>query len=379
MSLFSLNAHDSTTMITMTVVIIFSLFLDLWVHRNDSDDGEVSVKSAIGWSIFWVLTSLAFWMFLKWNYTGDVFANGQALNDKGETVPSVISAAFLAGYVLEKCLSVDNLMVFIAVFSYFHLHGNMQHRVLYFGILGAIVFRLIFVFTAGWLMKIGGYADIVFAVIIAYSAYKMLGSGHDNDDDDYSNNKIVIWTNKVFRVFPKLDGHHFFVSQERAVELEKNDPEQEIKLERPLAKRYVTPAFVCLLVIELSDVMFSFDSVPAVLGVVGDGGGLRREAVNIVIYSSMIFAILGLRSLYFILAVLTKYLVYLEKTVIGLLFFIAIKLFIEALVKFEESKTIDIHVPHYLHISPTQSLWIVLGMLSIGVIASLLFPQKEEA
>jgi tellurite resistance protein TerC len=372
MSFFGLEHHDAVTMVTMISVIVFSLFLDLWVHRNDSDDGEISLKSAAAWSVFWVLTSLAFYGFLQWNYADDVFANGLKLNEQGQDVSTVISAAFLAGYVLEKCLSVDNLMVFIAVFTYFRLHGNMQHRVLYFGILGAIVFRLVFVLAAGFLMRVGGYADIVFAVIIAWSAVKMLSSGHDDDDeDDYSQNKIVIWVNKVFSVFPKLDGHHFFVNAKRAEELEKNDPEQEIKLARPLSSFYATPVFVCLIVIELSDVMFAFDSVPAVLGVVGNGGGLRSTAVSIVIYSSMIFAILGLRSLYFILAVLNKYLVYLEKTVIGLLFFIAAKLAIEALIKF------GVEVPHALHISPIQSLWVVLGMLSVGIVASLLFAPKE--
>ena len=132
----------------------------------------------------------------------------------------------------------------------------------------------------------------------------------------------------------------------------------------------MTPAFVCLLVIEASDILFAFDSVPAVIAI-------SREPL--IVYASMIFAILGLRSLYFVLAALTKYLIHLDKAVIGLLFFIGFKMLVHAFVKLGEKFSMNVDFLHQLEISPNRSLLVILVVLTLGVIASAVFPAKKAA
>ena len=132
----------------------------------------------------------------------------------------------------------------------------------------------------------------------------------------------------------------------------------------------MTPAFVCLLVIEASDILFAFDSVPAVIAI-------SREPL--IVYASMIFAILGLRSLYFVLAALTKYLIHLDKAVIGLLFFIGFKMLVHAFVKLGEKFSMNVDFLHRLEISPNMSLLVILVVLTLGVIASAVFPAKKAA
>lgn len=324
------------------VTVIISLYMDLWVHR---DAKNISLKSAIINTLFWIALSMCFYGYIHLRFTAE------------------LANLFLAGYILEKTLSIDNLMVFIAIFSFFGIKDALQHRILYYGIIGAVVFRLIFVAMGSIIMEAGPYADLLFAAIIGFAAIKMIaGMGGDEDSEeetDYSDHKVVKLANRLFSVFPRLDDKHFFISAERAQALAADDP--SIKLKEGV-KRYATPALVCLMVIEASDVMFAFDSVPAVIAV-------TREPL--LVYAAMIFAILGLRSLYFVLAALTKYLAYLEKAVMVLLLFIAVKL--------------ALHATHKLfgwpgfEISPNQSLMVIMGILTLGVIASLIAGPKKDA
>lgn len=327
--------------IIFVVAVAVSLYMDLWSHRKLK---EVTLKRSIVDTLLWILLSLGFYVYLYLRFEPE------------------LANLYLAGYILEKTLSIDNLMVFIAIFSFFGIKGALQHRILYYGILGAVIFRLIFVAMGSMIMKAGPYADLLFAAIIGFAAIKMIaGMGGDEDDEseDYSDHKIVKLANKLFNVFPRLDGKHFLISAERAQELAAQDPTITLKQN---AKRFVTPALVCLLVIEASDVMFAFDSVPAVIAV-------TREPL--LVYAAMIFAILGLRSLYFVLAALTRYLVYLEKAVMVLLLFIATKLALHATHKL-------FHWPGF-EITPNQSLIVIVGVLSLGVIASLIAgPIKSD-
>lgn len=321
-------------------VIGLSVYVDLFLHR---DSHEISMRDASIWSVFWIALAGGFYAYLHVRHGSD------------------FASLFLAGYVLEKSLSVDNLMVFIAIFSYFNLKSHLQHRILYWGILGALVFRLLFVAAGNLLLLLGPWADLLFALVVGWSAVKMLTSGGGGDDDsgDYSKHRVVQWAQQALPVFPRLHGVRFFVSAAHAREAAARDT--TLILNRPGAARYVTPAFVCLLLIEASDVMFAFDSVPAVIAV-------TREPL--LVYSAMIFAILGLRSLYFVLAALTRYLVHLEKAVIALLFFISAKLLLTA-------SNHLIHWPGF-EISPNQSLAIILLILLAGVVASLIWPEKAE-
>lgn len=326
-------------------VFVLSLIVDLVQHRNKK---EVTAKDAGIWSVFWIGLSLAFYGWLNYRHGAEW------------------GSLFLTGYVLEKTLSIDNLMVFIAIFKFFRIESGLQHRILYFGILGAIVFRFIFVALGTSMLAIAGpWALLVFGVFLLWAAINMLRSGEDDGDGeaDYEAMGLVRFFKRFYPVFPRLVGGRFFVDRATAASLIGEDgrslPEK--------AMRFMTPAFVCLLVIEGSDVLFAFDSVPAVIAVTQE---------PLLVYTAMIFAILGLRSLYFVLLAIMKYLVHLERAIIYVLFFIAGKMFIDAYSAFHARGWVPGPVP--FHISPTLSMLIVLAMLGAGVVASFIFPAKPE-
>ena len=323
------------TAIVFVIFVTAAFTVDFFAHKKDE---KISLKQAALWSIFWIAVSVAFGGYLY-------FARGS------ETM-----SLYFAGYILEKSLSVDNLFVMMAIFSWFKIPEIYRHRVLYFGIIGAVIFRLVFVAVGTSLLGISPWMEFVFAIMVAYSAVMMMKKGDDSEEiEDYSNHLAYRAVYRFFPVFPRLLGHSFFVrNQEISTQI---SADEKAKLQNQIsklnAKWIATPLFLCLCVIELSDVMFAFDSVPAVIAV-------SREPL--IVYSAMIFAILGLRTLYFVLEALKDYLVYLEKAVIALLFFIAAKLALNA----------SAHIFHHgFEISAQVSLWIILGILSIGVLASL--------
>lgn len=300
------------------ILVFGALLVDLFAHRGDK---PISMRDAGLWSGFWILLSLGFAWYV------------------GETHGPDHSALFLAGYFLEKALSVDNLFVFIAIFSSFGIRDEYQHRVLYYGILGALVMRIIFVaLGSSVLVFFGKWALAGFGLFVLWSAWKMWqqsGNACQLDTQDYSNHWSVRFTRRLFPVHPKLEGHNFFL--------------------RIKGVLHCTPLFLCLVAVEIADVMFAFDSVPAVIAV-------TREPF--LVYTSNIFAILGLRSLYFLLAAANRFLCHLEKSVIAVLVFIGLKMLLDV---------VDI-----VHISPMMSLSVVLGLLVFGVVGSWMFPEKKE-
>jgi tellurite resistance protein TerC len=327
------------TIFIFVAVVSFSVWLDLKVHHDSKD---ITIPNALAWSLFWVVLSLAFYFYIKIRF-GPEHAD-----------------LFLAGYVLEKSLSVDNLMVFIAIFASFGIKGALQHRVLYFGILGAVVFRMLFIAFGTSLFGLSTWIEFVFAAIVAWTGYKMLaGIGEDADIEDYSDHWSVRLTQKLVPIFPRLHGGQFFVKHGHVQTMVTEDPSISVARQGVV---YATPMLLCLVCIEVSDIIFAFDSVPAVIAV-------TREPL--LVYSAVIFAILGLRSLYFVLAAAQKYLVHLEKAVAALLFFIAGKLALQASNHLFGWPGFDI--------SANASLMIILATLAAGVIASLLFPAKDEA
>ena len=326
------------SIIIFLVVITFSVYVDLHAHKKHTD---ISVKDATLWSIFWVMLALAFYVYL-WMRFDKQWAD-----------------LYLAGYVLEKSLSVDNLMVFMAIFSSFAIKGILQHRILYYGIIGALLFRAVFVVIGTSLYFASPWVGFVFAAIVAWSGWKMLTAAAGEEEiHDYSEHWSVRFTERLMPIFPRLHLERFFVTQAIVKDLQEADPSIKVK---KAATLFATPAFLCLMAIETSDVMFAFDSVPAVIAITQE---------PLLVYAAMIFAILGLRSLYFVLAALTKYLVHLDKAVIALLFFIAAKLTLQSW-----NHAIG---DTGFHISPNMSLMIILATLAAGVIASYIFPEKPE-
>lgn len=330
------------TVIVFIALSVGAIFIDLFMHR---DDKSISLKSAALWSLFWVVVAMAFAGFLYIHHGAEV------------------ASLFVTGYALEKVLSVDNLFVMMAIFSWFAVPDRYRHRVLYWGIIGAIVFRGIFVAIGTSLLSLGPYVEVVFAIIVAWTAVMMLKSADDDDEiEDYSQHLAYRMVTRFFPVWPKLKGHAFLLNQ-KEVDAELTKPENsDVSIGRgKKAALYATPLFLCVAVVELSDVMFAFDSVPAIIAV-------SREPL--IVYSAMMFAILGLRTLYFVLEALKQYLVHLEKAVIVLLFFIAVKLGLNA----------TDHIWHHGYsITATTSLYVVLSVLALGIVASVTFPVKPES
>lgn len=317
-------------------IVALSVWLDLRTHKGVR---EITVRDAALWSAFWIGLALSFYGYL-WLRFGQRWAD-----------------LYLTGYVLEKTLSVDNLMVFIAIFASFGIKDALQHRILYWGIIGAVVFRAVFVAIGTGLFHASPWVGFLFAAFVIWSAIKMLSMEEDGDEiEDYTDHWSVKLTRRWLPVFPKRNGVRFTVSQKEARKIDASAISGK-------AKWMVTPAFLCLAVIETSDIAFAFDSVPAVIAVTQE---------PLLVYAAMIFAILGLRSLYFVLAALTRYLVHLGKAVIAILFFIGGKMALQSW-----NHAIG---PTGFEIDPSVSLWIVLGTLSIGVMASLMAKdQKADA
>lgn len=327
------------TVLVFAVLSIGAISIDLYMHR---DDKKISLKSAVMWSIFWVFIAFVFAGFLYIRHGLEV------------------SSLFVTGYVLEKVLSVDNLFVIMAIFSWFSVPDIYRHRVLYWGIVGAIVFRGIFVAIGTGLLALGPWVEVAFAIMVAWTAMMMLkSSGASDEIEDYSQHIAYRSVKRLFPVWPKIKGNSFLLNQSEIDEELKKPENSSIEAGRlTKAKYYATPLLLCLAVVELSDVMFAFDSVPAVIAV-------SKEPL--IVYSAMMFAILGLRTLYFVLEAMKQYLVHLEKAVIALLFFIAAKLALNA----------TSHIfSHNYTISATASLIVVVVVLCIGVLASFISSKK---
>ncbi|MDZ4030942.1 TerC/Alx family metal homeostasis membrane protein [Kluyvera ascorbata] len=328
------------TVLVFVALSVGAIAIDLFMHRHDK---PISLKSAALWSVFWVMVAMVFASFLYVHHGAEA------------------ASLFITGYALEKVLSVDNLFVMMAIFSWFAIPDRFRHRVLYWGIIGAIVFRGIFVAIGTGLLSLGPYVEVVFALIVAWTAVMMLKSKDESDEiQDYSQHLAYRLVKRFFPIWPKLKGHAFLLNQQEVDEELAKPENRDVAIGRGAkAARYATPLLLCVAVVELSDVMFAFDSVPAIIAV-------SREPL--IVYSAMMFAILGLRTLYFVLEALKQYLVHLEKAIILLLFFIAAKLGLNA----------TDHIWHHGYsLSATTSLYVVLSVLALGILASVLFPEKS--
>jgi tellurite resistance protein TerC len=297
-------------------VVFTCLFIDLKAHKADK---PVNIRDAAVWSAIWISVAMGFACYIGVTHGGEK------------------ASLFLAGYFLEKSLSVDNLFVIMAIFSSFAIKEHLQHRVLYYGIIGALVMRMVFIGFGTALAAASEWVLVAFGLFVLWSAYKMATADEaEGDVEDYSEHFVVKWTKKIMPVTSRLHGHSFFVKE--------------------AGKWAATPLLLTLLVVETADVMFAFDSVPAVIAITPD---------PVIVYTSNIFAILGLRSLFFLLVAAKSYLIHLEKAVVAILIFIGAKMIVGTL--------------GWVHISANMSLAVVLGGLVLGIGASVLFPDKEKA
>ncbi|MFP5459804.1 MAG: TerC family protein, partial [Bacteriovoracia bacterium] len=239
-----------TIWISFVVFIFFVLALDLGVFNKKSH--TVSFKEAIGWSAVWIALAMAFnVVILYWRGQEDFML-------------------FLSGYVIEKSLSVDNLFVFLLIFNYFKVPNQYQHKILFYGILGALVMRALFIWAGIAIVTQFAWVIYVFGAFLIFTGLKMLKPSEE--EPDLESNKIIQWTKKLIPTSTSLDGDKFFTIEK--------------------GRRVATPLFVTLIFVELSDVVFAVDSIPAIIGITSD---------PFLVFTSNVFAILGLRSLYFAL------------------------------------------------------------------------------
>ena len=307
--------------ISFAVIIAVMLALDLGVFHRHSH--RVSVREATIWSVVWI--SLA----LTYNYAIYYFYG----SDK--------ALEFLAGYLLEKSLSVDNIFVFVLLFSYFRVLPAYQHRVLFWGILTALILRGVMIVLGAALVSRFEFIITIFGAFLVYTAYKMAVEGEK--EIDIESNPLV---NLLRRIMPITDGYrgeHFTVIE--------------------AGRRMATPLLVVLLVVESTDVVFAIDSIPAIFGITTD---------PFIVFTSNIFAILGLRALYFLLAGVIEKFHYLQTGLSVVLGFVGIKMLTESIS--------DYVMEHPIHIPIELSLGFIGFVLIASVVLSLIFPkQKGEA
>lgn len=294
--------------VSFLILVAVLLALDLGVfHKKDK---EIGVKEALTWTFIWVACSLAFNVFIY-------FFKGH--NDAFD---------FLTGYIIEKTLSLDNIFVIAAIFSFFKIPNKYQHRVLFWGIIGAVVLRGICIAGGAILVQNFSWILYIFGVLLIVSAIKML---FGDEDTDIEKNFFVRLARKVLPISMDLNGHDFTVKKD--------------------GKRFFTPLFLALVVIEGSDVLFAADSIPAIFGITQD---------PFIVFTSNIMAILGLRSLYFALAAMLKTFDKLKYAVSFILCFIGIKMLIA----------------DFYHIDSLISLCIIAGAILLAILASLISKKK---
>ncbi|WP_072152693.1 TerC family protein [Weissella viridescens] len=300
------------------VFVMIMLALDLGVfHKTDE---EPSVKSSLLWSAFWI--GLAF-----------VFAGGVwYFGGKAPTVD------FITAYLLEKSLSIDNLFIFILVFSYFKIVPKYQHRILFWGVFGALVMRVIFIFGGAALLHRFEWLMYIFGAFLVYTGIKMF---FEKDGDQDLNDSGMI---KLFRKFLPI----------------KEDVVEPHFLVKDNGKVYATQFLLALLFIEASDLLFAVDSIPAVLAVTQD---------TFIVVTSNIFAIMGLRSLYFALASILPMFRYIKYALAGILAFIGVKMIVNEVSKMMEAS---------FQISNVLSLAVIVGSLAIAIVASIIVSRREE-
>lgn len=278
-----------------TAFVLVLLALDLGVFHKKAH--EVSFKEAASWTTVWISLALVF------NYLFYLYAQYRfSTHERYTSIPGFDADAqakssaleFLTGFVVEKSLAIDNIFIFAVVFAYFGIPKIYQHKVLFWGILGALLFRGIFIAMGSVLMQYH-WVIIFFGAFLILTGIKMFFSS--TKPQNLENNFIVRQLKKIFRVHPQIEGHKFFFKKDGLT--------------------YVTPLFLALIFLELSDIIFAVDSVPAIFA-------LTKEPL--IVFTSNIFAILGLRSMYFMLAGVMDRFIYIKYGLAAVLVFVGLKM-----------------------------------------------------
>jgi tellurite resistance protein TerC len=305
--------------IGFVVFVVVMLSLDLFVfHKKDK---VMKVKTALLWSLFWIGLAIIFNLGIYY-----FIGHQKALE-------------FLTGYLIEESLSVDNLFVFIMIFGFFKIAPKFQHKILFWGIIGAIMMRALFIFAGVALIHRFDWVMYIFGAFLLYTGIKMLFDKEESDEFNPTDNFFIKQFKKIVPISDEPNVRNFFVKHDH--------------------KWYATTFFIVLLVIEGSDLIFAVDSIPAVLSVSKD---------PFIVYTSNIFAILGLRSLYFALSGIMKYFFYLKYALAGILSFIGFKMCFNEFCG---------QMNYNLEISNTVSLIVIISLLTVSILASILMNKKS--
>jgi tellurite resistance protein TerC len=343
---------ENLFLLIFIVIIAFLLFLDLGIlHKKDH---VVTFKESAGWTIVWVTLSLLFFVFLR--IQGDMVVN---VHDKEQFVAQnelydhqvtyddalswdenikhykrQLSLEYITGYLIELSLSIDNVFVMIMIFLSFGVAKQYYHRVLFYGILGAIVLRFIFIFAAGALIQRFHWLLLIFGAFLIYSGIKMFIDRNKTESIDVEHHPVVKFLTKRKLSTPNFSGHDFFTKVD--------------------GRWLCTPLFVVLMIIEFSDIIFAFDSIPAIFSVTHDPH---------IVFFSNIFAILGLRSMFFMLESIMDKFAYLRIGLSVLLTFIGVKMFLPLA---------------GIEVGIVASLVIIISILTLSILLSVLFPPKKK-
>ncbi len=296
--------------VLFTVLILAMLAIDQGIFHRKSH--VIGMREALVWTVIWISLGLLFG-------AGVFYFKG---NEAG--------MQYLAGYVIEKSLSVDNIFVFILIFASFRVPAAYQHRVLFWGILGALIMRGIFIGLGAALIERFHWILYIFGAFLVYTGIKIFLT-RDNEADDPSDNAIVRLFRKVVRMTPTYESNHMFVKKD--------------------GKWWATPLMLVLVVVETSDLIFAVDSIPAIFAVTTD---------PFIVYTSNVFAILGLRSLYFLLAGSMDKFHYLKVGLAVILVFVGVKMLIAS----------------YYKVPVVWSLAIICGVLVLAILGSLIHARR---
>ncbi|MEM9526003.1 MAG: TerC family protein [Bacteroidota bacterium] len=304
------------------VFVTLLLFLDLFVLNKE--DHVPRTREALKWTAMWTAIGLGFsgivWL---------AYGNGWVDSDLDQQ-QAVVN--YLTGYLVELSLSMDNVFVIAVIFSYFKVPAKYQHRVLFWGILGAIFFRLVMILAGVYLLEQFDWMFFVFGALLIYSAIKMVGES--DDDAPPAENIVIRYVKRLVPVTSDYHGNKFWF--------------------RRAGVRAATPLFIALVMVETTDVIFAIDSIPAILGITTD---------SFLVFSSNILAILGLRSLYFVLSAMMQKFKLLKYSLALILAFVGVKMLLHQV----------------WHPADWVSLVVIFGLLAGGIIVSLLRPAPAAA
>ena len=335
------------------LLISVMLLLDLGVFNKK--DHVVKFGEAAIWTVVWIVLALAFYFII--NTHGDLvhgvnnYAELEAIQTKYASHIQLIpgnfeesltiyrknmSLEFITGYLLEYALSVDNIFVIILIFASFGVRAKYYKKVLFWGVLGAIIMRFLFIFLGSALMQRFEWIIYLFGLLLVYQGGKIFFEGNSDEKIDPAKHPVVKFTSKYFPVFPRYVREHFFVLKK--------------------GKWMITPLFVVVLIVEFTDLIFAVDSVPAVFSVTKD---------PYIVFFSNIFAIMGLRSMFFFLS-----------NIMGLFRFL--KYGLGVLLVFIGGKMLAHVYLESIGFETVYSLYVILGILAISIFASVIFPEKKE-